>query len=148
MGGFGVRPSGSYRGGMAEPSPPALSSLPSPAARALAFAAMSTDNGVSYGPATQIDPNGPGNQVAPDLAATATGRVDVAYLWDSGLGGVQATAVSANPPLPGATTEAWAQPIVVQGIPAGGATPIGSQLGGCVPSSSSPGRPRVRIAAM
>jgi PKD domain/Bacterial Ig domain len=93
-----------------------------------AFAAMSTDNGVSYGPPTQIDPNGLGNQVAPELAATAGGRVDVAYLWDSGLGGVQATAVSANPPLPGATTEAWAQPIVVQGVPAGGATPIGTQL--------------------
>jgi PKD domain/Bacterial Ig domain len=93
-----------------------------------AFAAMSTDNGVSYGPATQIDPNGPGNQIAPELAATAGGRVDVAYLWDSGLGGVQATAVSANPPLAGATTEAWAQPIVVQGVPAGGATPIGNQL--------------------
>ncbi len=92
-----------------------------------AFAAMSTDNGVTYGPAQQIDPNGPGNQIAPDLAATAGGRVDVAYLWDSGLGGVQATAVSANPPVAGATTEAWAQPIVVQGTPATATTPIAGQ---------------------
>ena len=93
-----------------------------------AFAAMSSDNGVTYGPPTQIDPSGTGNQVAPALAATAGGRVDVAYLWDSGLGGVAATAVSANPPLAGATTEAWAQPIVVQGVPAGGATAIPGQL--------------------
>jgi PKD domain len=92
-----------------------------------AFAAMSTDNGVTYGPAQQIDPNGPGNQIAPDLAATASGRVDVAYLLDSGLGGVQATAVSANPPVAGATTEAWAQPIVVQGAVASSTTPIAGQ---------------------
>ncbi len=92
-----------------------------------AFAAMSTDNGVSYGPATQIDPNGGGNQVAPELAATAGGRVDAAYLWDGGLGGVSATTASANPPLAGASTEAWAQPVVVQSAPATGATPIAGQ---------------------
>jgi hypothetical protein len=101
-----------------------------------AFAAMSTDNGVTYGPATQIDPNGAGNQVAPELAATAGGRVDAAYLWDSGLGGVSATTASANPPLAGAATEAWAQPVVVQGVPAasltgiaGQAAPLGRRLG-------------------
>ena len=94
-----------------------------------AFAAMSTDNGVTFGPATRIDPGGTGNQVAPVLAATAGGRVDVAYLWDAGLGTVQATSVSANPPVPGSTAEAWAQPIVVQGVAAGaGASPIAGQL--------------------
>ena len=86
-----------------------------------AFAAMSTDNGASFGSAQQIDPAGAGNQVAPRLAATAQGRVDAAYLWDpSGTGVVQATTASAGPPLAGATTEAWAQRVVVQ---AAGATP-------------------------
>lgn len=86
-----------------------------------AFAALSMDNGASFGPAQQIDPAGAGNQVAPQLAATAGGRVDAAYLWDpSGTGVVQATTASAGPPLAGATTEAWAQPVVVQ---AAGATP-------------------------
>jgi hypothetical protein len=101
-----------------------------------ALAAMSTDNGVTYGLPARIDPNGAGNQVAPELAATADGRVDAAYLWDGGLGGVSATAVSANPPLAGATTEAWAQPVVVQGVPAaaasgidGQAAPLGRRLG-------------------
>ena len=71
---------------------------------------------------------GSGNQIAPRLAATAAGRVDVAYLWDAGNGGVQATVASANPPLPGETTEAWAQPVVVQAIPASSATPVPGQL--------------------
>jgi NitT/TauT family transport system substrate-binding protein len=58
-------------------------------------------------PAQQIDPDGPGNQIAPRLAATADGRVDVAYLWDtSGTGVVSATTASAAAPLPGATAEA------------------------------------------
>ena len=91
------------------------------------FAAMSTTNGASYGPAQRIDAAGTGNQVAPELAATASGRVDVAYLWDTGLG-VEATAVSANPPLPGATTEAWAQPVVVQSAPANATSGIPGQL--------------------
>ena len=47
-----------------------------------AFAAMSTNGGATFGPPQQIDPAGAGNQVAPELAATAGGRVDVAYLWD------------------------------------------------------------------
>jgi hypothetical protein len=86
-----------------------------------AFAAMSTDSGASFGPAQQIDAAGAGNQVAPRLAATAQGRDDAAYLWDpSGTGIVRATTASAGPPLAGATTEAWAQPVVVQ---AAGATP-------------------------
>ena len=81
-----------------------------------AFAAMSTDGGATFGPPQQIDPQGTGNQVAPELAATPAGRVDVAYLWDaSGTGIVSATAASAAPPLPGATTEAWGNPVVVQG---------------------------------
>ena len=102
-----------------------------------AFAAMSTDGGASYGPAQQIDPSGLGNQVAPRLAATVDGRVDVAYLWDTGLGVVQATVASANPPLPGATTEAWAQPVMVQAVGAdsttapiaGQSAPLGKHLG-------------------
>ena len=83
-----------------------------------AFAAMSTDNGATFGPAQQIDPASPGNQIAPRLAADAqSGRVDVAYEWDAaGTGTVLATAVSAGPPLAGATTEAWAQPVVVQAV--------------------------------
>jgi hypothetical protein len=92
-----------------------------------AFAAMSTNGGSTYGPAQQIDPAGLGNQVAPELASTAGGRVDVAYLWDAGSGSVQATAVSAGPPLPGATTEAWAQPVVVQAVGASSATAIAGQ---------------------
>lgn len=91
------------------------------------FAAMSTTNGASYGPAQRIDAAGVGNQVAPELAATASGRVDVAYLLDTGFG-VQATTASANPPLPGATTEAWAQPVVVQGAPASAVSGIPGQL--------------------
>ena len=93
-----------------------------------AFAAMSTDGGATFGPPQQIDPKGAGNQLAPHLAATLAGRVDVAYLWDpSGTGIVNATSASANPPLPGATTEAWGNPVVVQGVGAGG--PIGRRLG-------------------
>jgi hypothetical protein len=92
-----------------------------------AIAAMSRNGGSTYGPALQIDPGGLGNQVAPQLAATAGGRVDVAYLWDAGSGSVQATAASAAPPLPGATTEAWAQPVVVQAVRAASATPITGQ---------------------
>ncbi|MDP9255677.1 MAG: PKD domain-containing protein, partial [Actinomycetota bacterium] len=93
-----------------------------------AFAAMSTDGGATFGPPQQIDPTGSGNQLAPDLAATASGRVDVAYLWDSsGTGIVSATTASANPPLPGATTEAWGNPVVVQAAGASGA--IGRRLG-------------------
>ena len=80
-----------------------------------AVAAMSTDGGATFGPAQQIDPFGPGNQVAPQLAATAGGRVDAAYLWDSG-GGVQATVVSAGPrsrarpPRPGHSPSSCRQP--------------------------------------
>ncbi len=93
-----------------------------------AFAAMSTDNGASFGPAQPIDPAGAGNQVAPRLAATAQGRVDAAYLWDpTGTGVVQATTASAGRPLAGATTEAWAQPVVVQ-------------TAGASPSSALPGQ--------
>ena len=55
----------------------------------------------------------------PRLAATAGGRVDAAYLWDTGSGAWRATAASAGPPLAGATTEAWAQPVVVQAAAAG-----------------------------
>jgi PKD domain/Bacterial Ig domain len=93
-----------------------------------AFAAMSTDGGTTFGPAQQIDPTGLGNQIAPDLAATADGRIDVAYLWDaSGTGLVSATSASAAPPLPGATTEAWGNPVVVQLAPATGS--LGRRLG-------------------
>ena len=102
-----------------------------------AFAAMSTDNGATFGPAQQIDPASPGNQVAPRLAADAqSGRVDVAYEWDAaGTGTVLATAVSAGPPLAGATTEAWAQPVVVEAIGASASnalqdqTALGRRLG-------------------
>ncbi|MDX6629522.1 MAG: Bacterial Ig domain [Gaiellales bacterium] len=94
-----------------------------------AFAAMSTDGGASFGPPQQIDPTGAGNQVAPDLAATTDGRVDVAYLWDaSGTGVVNATSASAGPPLPGATTEAWGNPVVVQAAGASATTPISGQI--------------------
>ncbi|MDX6596966.1 MAG: large repetitive protein [Gaiellales bacterium] len=92
-----------------------------------AFAAMSTNGGASYGPAQQIDPAGAGNQVAPELAATPGGRVDAAYLWDAGSGSVAATVASAGPPLASATTEAWAQPVVVQSAAASSATPIAGQ---------------------
>ena len=75
-----------------------------------AFAAMSRDGGATFGPAQQIDPDGAGNQIAPRLAATADGRVDVAYLWDtSGTGVVSATTASAAPPLPGATDRGLGQ---------------------------------------
>ncbi|MDX6619814.1 MAG: hypothetical protein QOK36_2200 [Gaiellales bacterium] len=109
------------------------------------FAAMSTDNGATFGPPQQIDQAGGGNQIAPELAATGAGRVDAAYLWDAGLG-VRATAASANPPLPGATTEAWAQPVVVQDSPAasgagipGQTAPLGRRLG--VATSAVPASP-------
>ena len=95
-----------------------------------AFAAMSTDNGATFGPAQQIDPASPGNQIAPRLAAdAASGRVDVAaYEWDAaGTGTVLATAVSAGRPLPGATTEAWAQPVVVQGAGASASSALPDQ---------------------
>jgi hypothetical protein len=92
-----------------------------------AYAAMSTNGGASYGPAQQIDPAGAGNQLAPELAATAGGRVDAAYLWDAGAGNVAATVASAPPPLAGATTEAWAQPVVVQSVGASSGTPITGQ---------------------
>jgi PKD domain/Bacterial Ig domain len=98
-----------------------------------AFAAMSTDSGATFGPAQQIDPASPGNQVAPRLAADPqSGRVDVAYEWDAaGTGTVLATAVSAGRPLPGATTEAWAQPVVVEatGAAASSALPDQTALG-------------------
>ncbi len=101
-----------------------------------AFAAMSRDGGATFGPAQQIDPDAPGNQVAPRLAATANGRVDVAYLWDtSGTGVVSATTASAAPPLPGATAEAWGNPVIVQAVGAQAATgipgiaPLGRRLG-------------------
>ena len=101
-----------------------------------AFAAMSTDGGATFGPPQQIDPKGAGNQLAPELAATAAGRVDVAYLWDSsGTGVVNATAASANPPLPGATTEAWGNPVVVQGVGALGG--IGHRLGAATAAIST-----------
>ncbi len=71
-----------------------------------AFAAMSMDGGASFGRAQQIDPDHAGNQFNPRLAATAGGRVDVAYLWDpTGTGVVSATTASAAAPLPGATTQ-------------------------------------------
>jgi hypothetical protein len=105
-----------------------------------AFAAMSTDGGATFGPPQQIDPKGAGNQLAPDLAATAAGRVDAAYLWDSsGTGVVNATTASANPPLPGATTEAWGNPVIVQGVGATG--PIGHRVGvatAALPITTSP----------
>ena len=101
-----------------------------------AFAAMSTDNGVTFGSPQQIDPHGGGNQIAPRLAATADGRADVAYLWDPlGSGVVNATSASAGPPLPGATTEAWGNPVNVQAIGASATTgipglaPLGRRLG-------------------
>jgi hypothetical protein len=59
---------------------------------------------------------------------TAAGRLDVAYLWDSSGAGVRATVASANPPQPGQTTEAWAQPVVVQAVPASSSTPVTGQL--------------------
>ena len=40
------------------------------------------DGGVTFGAPQQIDPDQGGNQFNPGLAATAAGRVDVAYLWD------------------------------------------------------------------
>ena len=81
-----------------------------------AFAAMSMDGGVTFGPPQQIDPDRGGNQFNPRLAATAGGRVDVAYLWDpAGTGVVSATTASAAPPLPGATTEAWGNPVTRPG---------------------------------
>jgi PKD domain len=94
-----------------------------------AFAAMSTDGGTTFGPPQQIDPSGAGNQVAPDLATTAGGRVDVAYLWDvASTGSVVATSASAAAPLPGATTEAWSNPVVVQSVAASATTPISGQI--------------------
>jgi hypothetical protein len=93
-----------------------------------AFAAMSTDGGATFGPPQQIDASGAGSQIAPELAATDSGRIDVGYLWDSaGTGIVNATTASADPPLPGATTEAWGNPVVVQAAGAGGG--VGHRLG-------------------
>ena len=61
-------------------------------------------------PPQQIDPDHAGNQFNPRLAATAGGRVDVAYLWDpTGTGIVSATTASAAPPVPGATTRGLGQ---------------------------------------
>ncbi|MDX6572684.1 MAG: hypothetical protein QOC86_1840, partial [Gaiellales bacterium] len=102
-----------------------------------AFAAMSTDGAATFGSPQQIDPAGAGNQVAPALAATADGRVDVAYLWDpAGTGSVSATAASAGPPLPNATSEAWGTPVVVQGTPATGS--LGRRLGIATDTGASP----------
>ena len=109
-----------------------------------AFAAMSTDGGTTFGPPQQIDPEGTGNQVAPDLAATLDGRVDVGYLWDaSGAGIVSATTASAAPPLPGATTEAWGNPVVVQAVAANAAPrlPFPVRAHRSVAASASPRRP-------
>ncbi|HET6174371.1 MAG TPA: PKD domain-containing protein [Gaiellales bacterium] len=93
-----------------------------------AFAAMSTDGGATFGPRQLIDPAGAGNQLAPQLAATTGGRIDVAYLWDVANSGiVSATTASAAPPLAGATTEAWGNPVVVQ--TAGATGPLGRRLG-------------------
>ena len=66
----------------------------------------------------QIDPDHAGNQFNPRLAATAGGRVDVAYLWDpAGTGVVTATTASAAPPLRGRDArEAWGNPVTVQAI--------------------------------
>ena len=105
-----------------------------------AFAAMSMDGGASFGPAQQIDPDHAGNQFNPRLAATAGGRVDVAYLWDpAGTGVVSATTASAAAPLPGATTqaEAWGNPVTVQAIGTSTAPGIG-RLGIATASAISP----------
>jgi hypothetical protein len=110
-----------------------------------AFAAMSTDSGATFGPPQQIDPLGGGNQIAPRLAATVDGRVDVAYLWDVlGSGVVSATSASAGPPLPGATTEAWGNPVNVQAVGASATTgipglaPLGRRLGIATANAISP----------
>jgi PKD domain len=120
----------------------------STAAGVRVFAAMSTNGGATYGPAQQIDPAGAGNQIAPELAATLGGRVDAAYLWDAGGGSVRATVVSAGAPLPGSTTEAWAQPVVVQAVGAssttpitGQAAPLGRRLGVATAAVSTPASP-------
>ena len=85
------------------------------------------DGGASFGAPEQIDPDHAGNQFNPRLAATAGGRVDVAYLWDpAGTGVVSATTASAAPPLPGATTEAWGNPVTVQAIGTSTAPGIGA----------------------
>ena len=81
-----------------------------------AFAAMSTDDGVTFGPPQQIDPDGAGNQIAPrprrdGRRAGSTSRISGIH---AGNGIVSATSASAAPPLPGATTEAWGNPVVVQ----------------------------------
>ena len=105
-----------------------------------AFAAMSMDGGASFGPAQQIDPDHAGNQFNPRLAATAGGRVDVAYLWDpTGTGVVSATTASAAAPLPGATTqaEAWGNPVTVQAIGTSTAPGIG-RLGIATANAISP----------
>ena len=105
-----------------------------------AFAAMSMDGGASFGPAQQIDPDHAGNQFNPRLAATAGGRVDVAYLWDpAGTGVVSATTASAAAPLAGATTqaEAWGNPVTVQAIGTSTAPGIG-RLGIATASAISP----------
>jgi hypothetical protein len=104
-----------------------------------AFAAMSMDGGATFGPAEQIDPDGGGNQFNPRLAATAGGRVDVAYLWDpAGTGIVSATTASAAAPLPGATpTEAWGNPVTVQAIGTSTAAGIG-RLGVATANAISP----------
>ena len=83
-----------------------------------AFAAMSMDGGATFGPAQQIDPDRAGNQFNPRLAATAGGRVDVAYLWDPagtgrrdrdhGLG--SGTAAGCDYP-----AEAWGNPVIGPG---------------------------------
>ena len=79
-----------------------------------AFAAMSTDNGATFGPPQQIDPDGAGNQVAPRLAATARRarrrRLSLGspghrrVQRDLGLG--RAPASRARRPRPGATRRA------------------------------------------
>jgi|KBSMisStaDraftv2_1062788.scaffolds.fasta_scaffold05049_6 hypothetical protein len=104
-----------------------------------AFAAMSMDGGATFGPAEEIDPDGGGNQFNPRLAATAGGRVDVAYLWDpAGTGVVSATTASAAAPLPGGTpTEAWGNPVVVQAIGTPTAAGIG-RLGIATANAISP----------
>jgi hypothetical protein len=102
------------------------------------FAAMSTDGGTTFGSAQQIDPDGGGNQFNPRLAATADGRVDAAYLWDpAGTGVVNATTASAAAPLPGATTEAWGNPVTVQAVGTPTAAGIG-RLGVATANAISP----------
>ena len=91
----------------------------------------------------------PGNQVAPELAATAGGRVDVAYLWDAGAGSVARPSASAptaarraRRPRPGRNPSSCSPSAPASATPiTGQAAPLGQGLGVATSSVSHSAEP-------